>query len=326
MIRAIVLALALPLLVAAQPARIIFDTDMGNDIDDALALAMLHALQSQGEAKLLAVTTTKDNPWAGVYVDLVNHFYGRGSIPIGTVRGGKTPKDSPMIRVPAERKSSDGTFVYPRHLKTGAEAPEATAVLRQVLSQQPDGSVTIVQVGFSTNLARLLDTGPDSYSPLDGRKLVARKVRLLELMGGNFAGNKPEYNIATDIHSAQKLFSSWPTPIIASGFEIGESILYPASSIESDFAYVPHHPVADAYRAYKNMPYDRPTWDLTSALHAVRPNGGYFGLSPFGSISVAEDGTTTFHPGAGKHRYLTVTAEQKRKALEAMIELASRRP
>src|SRR5713226_6464550 len=68
---------------AAEPVRVIFDTDMGNDIDDALALAMLHALESRGEAKLLAVTLTKDNPWAAAYVDLVDTFYRRGGIPIG---------------------------------------------------------------------------------------------------------------------------------------------------------------------------------------------------------------------------------------------------
>ena len=61
---------------------------MGNDIDDALALAMIHALESKGEARLLAVTLTKDNRWAGPYVDLVNTFYGRGSIPVGVVRPG----------------------------------------------------------------------------------------------------------------------------------------------------------------------------------------------------------------------------------------------
>ena len=46
---------------AAKPVPIIFDTDMGNDIDDALALGLIHALQSKGECKLLAVTLTKDN-------------------------------------------------------------------------------------------------------------------------------------------------------------------------------------------------------------------------------------------------------------------------
>src|SRR5205085_11191369 len=58
----ILLAATLMLAVSASaaPVPVIFDTDMGNDIDDALALAMLHALQTKGEAKLLAVTITKD--------------------------------------------------------------------------------------------------------------------------------------------------------------------------------------------------------------------------------------------------------------------------
>src|SRR5689334_10092026 len=159
---------------AAQPP-LIFDTDIGNDVDDALALAMLHALSSRGECRLAAVTITKDNPWAAPFADLVNTFYGRAFVPVGMVRNGVTPGDSPMIRVPATRRRADGTPVYPRRLASGAEAPEAVALLRRVLADERDGSVTIVQVGFSTNLARLLDSAAD----ID---LVRKKVKLLSLM------------------------------------------------------------------------------------------------------------------------------------------------
>src|SRR5216684_4172693 len=137
--------------VRAAPVRLIFDTDMGNDVDDAVALAMIHALESRGEAKLLAVTVTKDNRWAAPFIDAMDTFYGRGDVPIGVVRNGKTPEDSNMIRLPAERKRPDGEFVYPRHLVDGREAPEAVALLRRVLAKEKDGAVVIVQVGFSTN-------------------------------------------------------------------------------------------------------------------------------------------------------------------------------
>ena len=50
-------------------------------------------------------------------------------------------------------------------------------LLRRVLAAQADGSVAIVQVGFSTNMARLLGSKPDVASPLDGKTLVQRKVR-----------------------------------------------------------------------------------------------------------------------------------------------------
>src|ERR1700684_1280862 len=102
--RHLFLLLLLSTLVFAQ-VPLIFDTDMGNDIDDALALALLHALESRGECRIIAVTITKDNQWAAPYIDLVNTFFGRPNIPIGMVKGsGVTPEDSAMIRVPVERK------------------------------------------------------------------------------------------------------------------------------------------------------------------------------------------------------------------------------
>src|SRR5438270_4007607 len=150
---AIILAFVLTAAAWAQPTPVIFDTDMGNDVDDALALAMLHALESRGECRLLGVTVTKDNPWAPVYVDLVNTFYGRGQIPVGMVKGGVTPESSRMIQAPSMRQRPDGTLLYPRRLADGAEAVEAGALLRRLLAAEKDGSVVIVQVGFSTNLA-----------------------------------------------------------------------------------------------------------------------------------------------------------------------------
>src|SRR5262245_18686408 len=142
----------------ADPIPVIFDTDIGNDVDDALALAMLHALVSRGEARLLAVTITKDNKWAGPFVNLVNTFYGRPRIPIGVVKGGRAPEDSEMIKAPCERRRPDGERIYPHELLDGSAAPDASAVLRAALAGAEDQSVVIVQVGFSTNLARLLDT------------------------------------------------------------------------------------------------------------------------------------------------------------------------
>ena len=59
----------------AEPVKLIFDTDMGNDVDDALALAMLHSLESRGESELLAITLTKDNSEVAPYVDAINTFF-----------------------------------------------------------------------------------------------------------------------------------------------------------------------------------------------------------------------------------------------------------
>ncbi len=58
----------------APPVRLIFDTDIGNDVDDVLAMGVIHALQSRGECELLAVTITKDHPAAAAFVDCVIRF------------------------------------------------------------------------------------------------------------------------------------------------------------------------------------------------------------------------------------------------------------
>ncbi len=310
---------------AAPPVKLIFDTDMGNDIDDALAFGVIHALQSRGECELLAVTSTKDNSFSAPYCDLVNTFYGRGSIPVGAVVNGKTPEASKYIQIPVESRDGDRD----RFPRTHTNYPEAVALLRKTLAAQPDHSVAIVTVGFSTNIARLLDTPADNVSPLKGIDLVKQKVKLLSIMAGMFTaeGRHKEYNVYIDIEAANKVYAEWPTPIVASGFEIGLAVEYPAFSILNDFGYVEHHPLAEAYPLYMKMPYDRATWDLTSVLYAVRPEHGYFGISEAGRITVDQEMITRFAPEKdGRDRYLTLTPEQIIRVKEALIQLASQPP
>ncbi|HEX3600779.1 MAG TPA: nucleoside hydrolase, partial [Lacipirellulaceae bacterium] len=266
------------------PIPLIFDTDIGNDVDDALALGVIHALMSRGECRLLAVTVTKDEPHSAPFVDAINAFYGRGDIPIGVVRNGPTPEPSKYTGLADEMDG--GKLRYPHKLHSGADAPQAVDVLRRALAHERDGTVVIVQVGFSTNLAQLLRSKPDGTSPLSGEELVGSKVRLLSVMAGAFTApdGQPaiEYNIAKDVTSAKLLVTTWPTAIVFSGFEIGVAVPFPHECIEHEFAYVAHHPLAESYTLYNPPPHDRPTWDLTSVLYAVRPHDGYFDLSPPG--------------------------------------------
>jgi inosine-uridine nucleoside N-ribohydrolase len=304
------LAIAAPVS-AATPVRVIFDTDMGNDVDDALALAMLHAFASRGEVELLAVTVSKDNPWAAEYVRLVDEYYGRGSIPVGIVHDGKTPEDGHYVRQVCE--------LHGRHPHQSTDALE---LLRKTLAGEQDGQATLIQVGFSTNLARLMESGPDRYSSLSGMDLIKKKVRSLTVMAGDFAAGKPEYNVKTDIPAATKVFAGWPTDIYFSGFEVGLAVLYPASSIEHDFPA--GNPVAEAYRSYAKMPYDRPSWDLTTVLYELKPDRDYFDVSPAGEVMVAPDGSTKFQLGGkGKRYLLRVNPIQAARIREACIWLAS---
>ena len=294
-------------LLAAQPVPVIFDTDMGNDVDDAIALALLHALETRGEAKILAVTITKDNRLAAPYVALFDRIYGRPDIPIGVVKDGVTKDDGMYLRPVLESFQA----------ATGASYPDAVDLLRKTLAAQADNSVVIVQVGFSTNLARLLATDRD---------LIAKKVRRLCTMAGNFAEPTPEFNVVKDIRAAQQVFGEWPGEVVSSGFEVGRAIRYPAKRLTTDFAWTGKSPLVEAYKAYKTMPYDEPLWDPSAALYAVRPEAGYYSLSPAGKIQVDAKGATRFVAGEGRQHYLIVNEEQKARVMEAISLLASEPP
>ncbi len=317
-----------------RPVPLIFDTDIGNDCDDVLAMGVIHALQTRGECELLAVTITKDHELAAPFADVVNTFYGRGNIPIGVCRSGVTPKPGSFNVLAAKKDNGQDRFEH--DLRSGKDTPNAVDVLRKTLASQANGSVVIVQVGFSTNLANLLKSKADQHSDLSGLDLVKKKVKLLSIMAGAFRQirndkgqlyDHKEYNIVKDIPAAKTLAKDWPTPIIWSGFEIGKNLTYPHQSILRDYRYVPHHPLSEAYTLYIPPPHDRPTWDLTSVLQAVRPEHEYFDLSTTGQVHVADDGLTTFKESAdGRDRYLILRDEQKGRAREALVQLSSQPP
>jgi len=313
---------------AEEPVGLIFDTDICGDVDDVLALGMIHAMESRGACKLLAVTVSVDNPKTAPFVDLVNTFYGRGEIPVGGVGEGGVKLEGKYLKM--VDAVDDGKPRYPHDL---SNAPPATAVLRKALASRPDKSVVIAQVGFSTNLARLLDTPGDEVSPLSGLDLVKAKVKFLSLMAGSFTpikGDKHyrEYNVIKDVPSCARLVEKWPTEMVWSGFEIGISLPYPATSIERDYGYVKHHPLAEAYYLYEPPPHNRPTWDLTSVLYAVHPDRGYFDLSQPGEVVVEKDGFCRYNAAPnGRSRYLILPDEaRKARVLEALVQLSSQPP
>ena len=305
-------------LVHAAPVKLIFDTDMGNDVDDLMALIMIHNLQKRGACELLAVTVTKDHPQAAAFVDAVNTLYGHPDTPIGVVRDGAA-KEAGEFNLLADN--------YPHDLRSGADAPEAVGLIKDILAKQPDGGVVIAQVGFFTNLARLLDDA-------EGKALVAKKVKLLSIMAGafqtvQFNTRHLEYNVKLDIPAAQKLAKEWPTPIVWSGYEIGVAAAFPHVVIEQDLDYIPRHPLKDAYCLYNPPPHDRPTWDPTAVLYALLPDRGYFDLSPPGNVVVEDDSATLFRPGKdgkGKHRFLTMSPEQAARVREAIVQLSVEPP
>jgi len=157
-----------------QIVNIILETDIGNDVDDALALGLAYNYVDAGKMNLLAITINKEGSAPGEFVDIMNTFYGHPEIPIGVIRNGAYCEDDAVnyAKAVVDMKNEDGTPAFARTIKDYSSLDDAPTLYRKILPAQEDNSVVIVSIGFSTNLIKLLETQPDEYSPLTGRELV----------------------------------------------------------------------------------------------------------------------------------------------------------
>jgi inosine-uridine nucleoside N-ribohydrolase len=291
--------------VVKKPVNIIFDSDMGPDYDDTGAITILHALADSGQAKILAtIASTKYAGVAGV-MNVFNTYFNRSEIPIGVPKG-----DALELR---DWQHWTDTLLakYPHKIKTNDEAWDAVKLYRKILASQPDKSVTIVTVGFLTNLSNLLNTTSDEYSGLDGKALVAKKVKLLVSMAGKFPSGF-EFNVMKDAKASQNVYGNWPTRIILSGFEIGAKILAGLPLIHNEA--IENSPVKDVFRISipqaKEDSLGRKSWDETAVLVAIKGYSKYYTLHS-GRIKVADDGSDTWDDTGKGHAYLVEKVDYK---------------
>ncbi len=313
----------------AQRNNIIFDTDMGNDVDDVMALDLLLKYHEAGKINLLAIMGNRQAESCCAFIDMYNTWFGFPNIPIGQVINGSNPTpEEKSYATKTLNMKVNGRPMFRMTNKDQKAYPNAVDLYRKILSKARNKSIVIVSVGFSSNLSRLMETTGDEYSPLSGMELLKKKVSYISVMAANFLPNaKPEYNVRNDVHAARKLFTKSPVPLAFGTFDLGKKILYPAASVQNDFNWTNNHPFVKAYESYMKMPYDRPTWDPISALYALEPNMGFFSLSEKGSVTVDDKGGTTFTPNEnGNCRYLITTPEQNEKIKKYLVKCISRKP
>ncbi len=279
---------------AQRPIPVIFDTDIAPDYDDVGAMAMLHAFADAGDAKILATISCNAFETTGPTLSLLNTYFKRPDIPIGIVKSKLPDQDCKQLWAQAIVKD------YPHSLKSNEEATEAVELYRKILSTQPDKSVTIISVGFFTNLANLLDSPKDKYSPLTGKELVSKKVKQLVSMAagiGSDGVSRHEFNVYTDAISARKVFAEWPTPLLISGFEIGEKVLTGSTLIKNES--IQKSPVKDAYQvalAADNNTLGRNSWDQTAVLVGIKGYAPYYSVKKV-NFEIKDDGTNVLIPG-----------------------------
>ena len=280
------------------PVLVIFDTDMGPDYDDIGAIAILHALADRGEATVLATIASTKYANVAPVLSVLNTYFKRPGIPIGV------PKGNAITDRDVQHWSDTLIARYPHAVRSNASVPDAISLYRQLLARQPDRSVTIISVGFMTNLANLLASKADTYSPLSGKELVSRKVKQLVSMAGKFPAGK-EYNVYRDIPASKAVFAAWPTPILLSGFEIGEQIHSGLPLIKNP--NIRKSPVKDVFAI--SMPKakedagGRMSWDQTAVLVGIKGYAPYYTVKS-GRLTMNGDGSNGWNAAAKGHQYL----------------------
>jgi hypothetical protein len=248
----------------AQPVRIILDTDMLTDPEDVTALWLLNTLADRGEAEILAcvVNSHETNRASGAAVDVVNTWFGRPNIPLGTFKGGYPKKPSPFTPLLRDR--------FPHTAPDDDKLPSAVEIYRSVLAKQPDKSVVIVSIGFLVNLKDLLLSAPDKYSKLAGIDLIRRKVKKLAVMGGKYPqGVEYNFSFGGVGPCTQEAIEHWPdeVPIVFAGYEIGGRVISGKSYKQA----LPPSPLRMALEhQYNALGHGRESWDQLMVLYAVR--------------------------------------------------------
>ncbi len=296
---------------------IILDTDIAPDYDDVGAMAVLHSLADRGEAKILATISCNVFETTVPTLSLLNTYFKRPDIPIGVTKSDSPNKD-------CQQKWAEAIVAkYPHSLVRKGDAMDAVQLYRKVLSAQPNKSVTIITIGFFTNLAKLMDSGPDKFSSLYGKDLIKNKVKQLVSMAAGIGKDGTgfrEFNVLVDAQSSQKVFNEWPTPILLSGFEIGYNVLTGKRLIAN--SSLQNSPVKDAFQialtADKNTE-GRHSWDQTAVLVAVRGADPYFDVRKI-NFEIKADGTSAVIPG-DKFLYMVekMPADDLAKVIEDLM-------
>lgn len=320
---------------AKPPIGVVFDSALGDGIDDILALALLYALEGKSETRVVSTSTTKSSLRSAMFAEALTKFlmgpppprptsgvfagFQRPVPAIGMSDNGKLAQDTPVLQAVLDKKNDQGEALYPRAISKLNETADPAALIRNALTAQNDENCLVLLAGPATNLTAMMAL-PGSM------ELIRAKVKVLMLAWGGFPEGAADPSVKADLAAARKVLATWPTPILAVGAEVGSAIPFPGESLGKDFSWAQSHPLVDAYLAYHAQPFDAPASALAAALYSIRPDCG-FTSSPVGTISVLDDGRLRFATGAGgKHAYLVADPARKAEIQRTYVELVSAKP
>lgn len=302
------------------PVGVLFDSDFGNRIDTILALALLYGLDGKNECRVVGTTTSKPSLKSAAFYEVMARFWASNpppavfalfARPVGMATGNKDAEDTPILSAVFSKQNPDGTPAYAPGIKKLTDTADPAPFIRNVFTAHHDENCMVVIAGPVTNLVRSMQ--------LPGvADLASKKVRYIVIAETPSIGSDPA--------SLDQLLAEWPTPIFFAPASLAQDLSYPGAAIETEFSWATGpHPLVDAYRASRTMPYDAPAGELAAALFAVRSS--LFQTSEPGILSTGTDGKVSFAPSAsGKHRQVSMIDANRDQIQKAFVELTSAKP
>ncbi len=280
------------------------------------------ASRRRREARRISLSVSRPSLVSAQLADVISAFYrgrpaagpggGVGAITdgmIGMPEGAPSADDTSALAATLSKKTADGTPEYTSAITSLVNTAESAVLIRNLLLAQHDGNAAIVVAGPATGVsqdARALPRGAADHREVQaaGRcgRIAFRRVRPSpRSRATSRAATEALRRVADADRGGRDRKSETRCRI-------------PGASIEKDFAWSPAHPVVDAYRAFKPMPYDAPASALAAVLHAVHPDDGYFTLSEPGTITRARRRPDAVYAGSRRQASVSRSSIPTQKA------------
>jgi inosine-uridine nucleoside N-ribohydrolase len=213
--------------------KILLDTDIGSDIDDAVALAYLLA---QPDCELLGITTVSGEPIKRAMMASAQCKVAGKTIPI------YPGAEAPLLVEPRQPKSPQADALVRWDHDTKFPNGEAIEFLRRTIRKHP-GEITLFPIGPLTNIALLFATDPE----------IPSLLKSVVLMGGlfdtarmkNWRGGKWEWNIWCDPHAAAVVYRAPVKTSRSIGLDVTTQVTMAAPEVREKFQTKLLRPVLD---------------------------------------------------------------------------------
>lgn len=296
---------------------IVFDTDMDTDCDDAGALGMLLRCVQAGEADLLGVIADAPAAFAAPCCEAICAYYGV-SVPVGAVYESTYQDTERFASYYAHREGIAADRYYNAALgkrvgKRDADYRDAASLYRELLTNAPDHSVTVVAVGLLTALSAFLETD-------ENVSLFAQKVKRVVSMGdATYPGvaNK-NFNYSKDRIGAHTFFERCPVSVYVC--PDGKDVItgqHFSAKLEAT------HPLRVAYEMWcEGEGRGRSSWDLITVLFALQPHSSLFEAKTHGTVRYDTTNRTYWETSGNRVDYdlhITVPPHEMAQILESKL-------